>query len=82
MTVRSRAPRTSSGCLVAAVAVTALLLGFGLLATLLSLADGEPAPSGTTGDTVTPPAGTVLLAHQGSGSLTAKLTTVIAVPAA
>jgi hypothetical protein len=73
LTVRSRAPRTSSGCLVAAVAVTALL-GFGLLATLLSLADGEPAPSGTTGGLVTPPAGTVLLAHQGSGSLAAKLT--------
>jgi len=67
-------PKASSGCFVGAVAVVALL-GFGLLATLLSVVDDEPAPPGTTGGAEVPPAGTVLLAEAGSGPLTAVLTT-------
>src|SRR6266540_5911009 len=67
-------PKASSGCFVGAVAVIALL-GFGLLATLLSVVDDEPAPPGTTGGAEVPPAGTVLLAESGSGPLTAVLTT-------
>src|SRR6266508_4510116 len=51
-------PKASSGCFVGAVAVIALL-GFGLLATLLSVVDDEPAPPGTTGGAEVPPAGTV-----------------------
>jgi hypothetical protein len=67
-------PKASSGCFVGAVAVVALL-GFGLLATLLSVVDDEPAPPGTTGGTsMPPPAGAVLLAEEGAGPLTAVLT--------
>jgi hypothetical protein len=58
-------PKASSGCFVGAVAVIALI-GFGLLATLLSVVDDEPGP---------PPPGTVLLAEQGSAPLTATLAT-------
>jgi len=50
------------------------LLGFGLLATLLSVVDDEPVPPGTTGGAEVRPAGTVLLAEGGSGPLTAVLT--------
>src|SRR6266511_461712 len=67
-------PKASSGCFVGAVAVIALL-GFGLLATLLSVVDDEPAPPATTGGAEVPPAGTVLFAEAGSGPLTAVLTT-------
>jgi hypothetical protein len=63
-------PKASSGCFVAAVAVVALL-GFGLLATLLSVVDRPPAPPGTTAP---PPAGAVLLSEEGKGPLTAVLT--------
>gem|GEM_PF-6488102 len=66
-------PKASSGCFVGAVAVIALL-GFGLLATLLSVVDDEPVPPGTTGGAEVRPAGTVLLAEGGSGPLTAVLT--------
>jgi hypothetical protein len=67
-------PKASSGCFVGAVAVVALL-GFGLLATLLSVVDDERAPPGTTGATTAPPAaGAVLLTEQGAGRLTAVLT--------
>jgi hypothetical protein len=68
-------PRASSGCLVGAVAVVALL-GFGLLATLLSVVDDQRAPPGTTGATSTAPTppGAVLLAEEGAGPLTAVLT--------
>ena len=67
-------PKASSGCFVAAVAVVALL-GFGLLATLLSVVDDEPAPPATTGATTAPPpARAVLLAEAGTGPLTAVLT--------
>jgi hypothetical protein len=62
-------PKASSGCLVAAVAVVALL-GFGLLATLLAVADREPAPPATIAP---PPPGAVLLSEQGRGPLTAVL---------
>jgi hypothetical protein len=71
-------PRASSGCFVGAVAVVALL-GFGLLATLLSVVGDEPAPPGTTGATATaPPPGAVLLAEAGDGPLTAVLTSATA----
>jgi hypothetical protein len=63
-------PRASSGCFVGAVAVVGLL-GFGLLATLLSVIDREPVPPGTTAP---PPAGAVLLSEGGTGPLTAVLT--------
>jgi hypothetical protein len=69
----SAPPRASSGCFVAAVAVVALL-GLGLLATLLSVVDDQPAPPGTSGATSAAPPGTVLLAEQGAGPLTAVLT--------
>ena len=69
----SAPPKASSGCFVGAVAVIALL-GFGLLATLLSVVDDEPAPPGTTGGASVPPAGAVLLAEEGAGPLTAVLT--------
>jgi hypothetical protein len=62
-------PRASSGCFVGAVAVVALL-GFGLLATLLSVVDDQRAPPGTTA----PPARAVLLTEEGAGPLTAVLT--------
>jgi hypothetical protein len=62
-------PRASSGCFVGAVAVVALL-GFGLLATLLSVVDDQRAPPGTTA----PPARVVLLTEEGTGPLTAVLT--------
>jgi hypothetical protein len=65
----SAPPRASSGCFVGAVAVIALL-GFGLLATLLSVVDDQRAPPGTTA----PPARTVLLTEEGAGPLTAVLT--------
>jgi hypothetical protein len=55
-------PKASSGCFVGAAAAVALL-GFGLLATLLSVVAGEPAPPPTTG--------TLLLAERGSAPLTA-----------
>jgi hypothetical protein len=67
-------PKASSGCFVGAVAVIALL-GFGLLATLLSLVGDEPGPPATTGGAEVPPAGAVLLAEQGSAPLTAMLAT-------
>jgi len=70
----SAPPKASSGCFVGAVAVIALL-GFGLLATLLSVVDDQPVPPGTTGGAELPPAGTVLLAEEGLGPLTAVLTT-------
>jgi hypothetical protein len=67
-------PKASSGCFVGAVAVVALL-GFGLLATLLSVVDDQPTPPGTTGAaTAPPPAGAVLLTEEGDGRLTAVLT--------
>ena len=47
-------PKASSGCFVGAVAVVALL-GFGLLATLLSVVDDRPVPPGITGGTGAPP---------------------------
>jgi hypothetical protein len=62
-------PRASSGCFVGAVAVVALL-GFGLLATLLSVVDDQRGPPGTTA----PPARAVLLTEEGAGPLTAVLT--------
>jgi hypothetical protein len=58
-------PKTSSGCFVGAAAAVALL-GFGLLATLLSVIADEPGP---------PPLGTVLLAEHGSAPLTATVAT-------
>jgi len=67
-------PKASSGCFVGAVAVIALI-GFGLLATLLSVVDDEPGPPATAGGAELPPAGTVLLAEQGSATLTAMLAT-------
>lgn len=66
-------PKASTGCFVGAVAVVALL-GFGLLATLLSVVDDRPAPPGTTGATTAPPARAVLLTEEGAGPLTAVLT--------
>jgi hypothetical protein len=66
-------PKASSGCFVGAVAMVALL-GFGLLATLLSVLDDQPVAPGITGGTgAPPPAGTVLLAETGAGPLTAVL---------
>jgi hypothetical protein len=59
-------PKASSGCFVGAAAAVALL-GFGLLATLLSVIADQPVPSPTTG--------TVLLAERGSAPLTATLAT-------
>lgn len=64
-------PKASSGCFVGAVAVVALL-GFGLLATLLSVVDDRPAPPGTTATTA-PPARAVLLTEEGAGPLAAML---------
>ena len=66
-------PKATSGCFVGAVAVIALL-GFGLLATLLSVVDDEPVAPDTTKGAEAPPAGTVLLADEGSEPLTAILT--------
>jgi hypothetical protein len=59
-------PKASSGCFVGAAAALALL-GFGLLATLLSMIGEKPAPLPTTG--------TVLLAEHGSAPLTATVAT-------
>jgi len=65
-------PKAGSGCFVGAAAVIALLV-FGLLATLLSVVDDERVAPGTTEGAEVPPAGTVLLADEGSEPLTAML---------
>jgi hypothetical protein len=79
-------PQATAGCFVPAVAVTALI-GFGLLATLLSVLDGdlhpaadEPAdgragapPDPTFDARAGPPAGTILLSVEGFGAAARQL---------